>query len=703
MKIVHFLYLIILSACFCKNIYADLHITDIKGLYTSIKPEYEYWSPIHGIIAVKTDFLRNLYLMEMQEEKRKKEARETEPSPILNMLRQFFTINPADKTLRITQSKTSIGSYLTPESLADLIDYVMKDEVDKEQQEESDRIFVQSLQEKGVKGRARAVAKAVRECRRVVKGQYYALPYIGQAILVSWLIMKVDTKKKIAAFFDRLVELKSSLIDGSYDRKQFLSESYSEQKKDIAILSQVLQKQVRDKDFLHKHYEDLVFIRFAYPVEEKKEKISLHRFVNYKEKFLVPFESKKRTFADCVEMSLRTFINELLNTGTSFDYHPLKAQGIVLNPAVEKFYDTHHDFKTMHEESVHEAWLNIMSHIKGASIEYEHVHEPTGQACEIRSTVRNVVQTVRYIFSPTPDEILGIQPVPEITTVQYVIDFFSNMLAAIFKNNNKRKIELDSIIIKNSNGMIIEVISADMMRTGEFAQKDQNVDSFYAIILTFVDRKSQEIFDWNIEKGHAIMSAKMSANAELEQLLSYLLLSLYFSKNYNIHDYDFLDIIGIFVFGINNIGTEIEKIIEKNAENFNRLLLLESTLSCVDKIKKVHNIIIQNSHEAIKDLSFLLYFFPPSLIHEIGANTEILSWCEVVSNMIKAKNFSDAIVEAYIKDFILFVTLHIKDKQKFLYCYMGSQNLVKSIRISQRSRINEEKFPELTSLFQQKK
>ncbi len=86
MKLVMLFRIFLFSALLLsKHINADLAITDIKGLYTSIKPEYEYWLPIHGVIAVQTDFLRNLFLMEMQEEeRRKKEAGKKEKSLILN-------------------------------------------------------------------------------------------------------------------------------------------------------------------------------------------------------------------------------------------------------------------------------------------------------------------------------------------------------------------------------------------------------------------------------------------------------------------------------------------------------------------------------------------------------------------------------------------------------------------------------------------
>ena len=626
-----------LSACFCKNIYADLNITDIKGLYTSIKPEYEYWSPIHGIIAVKTDFLRNLYLMEMQEEKRKKEAGETEPSPILNMLRQFFTINPVDKTLRITQSKTSIGSYLTPRLLADFIDYIMKEEID----EKKDTKFAQYLQKNGVKiSKTNVISRAVRECRQVVTGEYYALPYIGQAILVSWLVMKVDTKEEIAVFFDRLVKLKSPLVDDEYDKKKFLSDVYDQQEKNVMELVKHMEEKVKDisvlyeyysraffkkdititeeytletmvprRSFLRAHYEDLVFIGLVKPMGGK---ISFHEFPSYKSGFKIPFGKFKDTgvFADCVETSLRTFVNELLNTGTSFDYHSLKEQGIVLNPAVEKFYDVHHDFKTMNTRSVHEKWLEIMSHIKGASIEYQHVH--AGQRCEIRSTMRNVIRALRYIFSPVSDEVLGIESVPKVITVQYMIDFFSHILDAIFKNNNTRKIHLDRVRVNNGTDIFLKNMLLDK------ATGTKNTDFFEQIRLYFVDTLSGESFEWVIGTGHAQIYASYEKNAvdmynDVVDLL------------YNIYDYNVIDLYSVIVFTDPWIITTKEEYINRE------FLVLAGTDEAL-KEEILRTLLDTDFYGTVQDYPFFSYFFPsPQLIFDIE---DVYTWKWLVHDMM---------------------------------------------------------------------
>ncbi len=644
-----------------KHINADLAITDIKGLYTSIKPGYEYWSPIHGVIAVRTDFLRNLFLMEMQEEeRRKKEPAQTNEekeeaknhSLILAMLRQFFNINPGDKTLRITQSKTSIGSYLMPVLLADLVNYITTDQImDKKLIAKKDSEFARFLlKEAGIRGiNNNKITQFIRNIRDMVSKsaakEYYALPYIGQAILMTWLIKKVDTKKQITDFFDRLVELKNPLISESYDREKFLSAEY--QQSDVAILFDELSKikiNNCNKDLLVL-YEDLIFISYArLPIQG--ERIALYEFPEYREGFPVPFESLKKTFSDCVETSLRIFINELLKTGVSFDYHTLEMHGILFNSIIKKFYDTHHDFKTVGSAEVHEAWLAAVSNIKKFLIEYKNVSGETGESCEIKSTVRNVLQIIRYIFEPTSDETLGIKPIPEIVTIGYMIDFFSHLLAAVSQALQPRKIELLSIKIVDKAARNKSItISSDALQQDNFPKKEEDCN-LYHIIINFIDVSSGHVFYLSIDPNyHTYMKSRKEEIIVKPKGLDAIYYDI-LNHGCSIENSAFLDILNV-IYANEFFESYIRTILK--GEYCNRILLVSRGKNV---IYIVHSLIEEFSYGKVQDRPFLFYLLPSSIFKYESVVQQTSDLSALISMMISNESFDVTIAKSYLKELV---------------------------------------------------
>ncbi len=642
---------------FFSRISADLAITGIKGLYTSIKPEYEYWSPIHGVIAVKTNFLRNLFLMEMQEEERQKK----EPLPVLEMLRQFFTINFEDKTLRLTESKTSLGRSLTPILLADLINYIMNtgDLKGKELIKKDDE-FAQYLQTNGIKiKRVRTIRKAIEGCRQVIQGQQYALPYIGQTILMAWLVKKVDEKKEVAEFFDRLASLGNKMIADSYNKDNFLAKKYKR-----VPLDEVVEKYLTKKDIkkYKSYYEDFVFVGLNIFVGK------LHQFPEYRH-FVVHFPNINLEVADCTETALRIFLSELLSMGTEFNYHIFADKGIKLNSRIKKFYDKYHTFESVRKPQARQDWFVALSNINKFPIRYDITSNISEDSCAMSATVRNIMEGLRYLFDPSCYALLGITSIPKIITLEYVVNFFSGIVAAFSKANPNRIMILDDIkigglpMMDDIKNKVPKICNLDV----EKLQKSEPTTLVFSL-------NESSIFTWKITGfrnpwSHTKVLARKQNSKDAQKICSQFVKVL---PKEALHDYAALDLLSLFTLQAESIIA----LLEGKTDCISRMLLFKEVPTA-----NIFSIVEKYYMPGTKqDEPFLLFALPSMKSVFMLGRVQQIEMISKINNFVDSKVFHE-IIRAYIRPFVNFVIdgTYKKGTEEYDVAYLLFIEIIKKI------------------------
>ncbi|PKN03441.1 hypothetical protein CVU75_02125, partial [Candidatus Dependentiae bacterium HGW-Dependentiae-1] len=556
-----------------------LSLAQVAGSSALVKPEMQQWAPSNGAIALQSNFLRTLYLSEVQGD-------QSVGTATARTLKELFFMGANDQ-LKITTAKNRFGSQADAGDVGRIAHLVQTDAIEKVLSAKilTDFINAKKIKElpdlyKRLKGGTpqpyltsllAALAPldmadlknklgdlekkignpeskkrklltfflgqfqgALGECEP--QGSRYA-PYTPQTILMSFLVAGAQDRASIVDYFDMLGELGAPITTEVYSRERFLQEPIVEESPAATeqLIKTVSEHYVSGQPFstfVRQNYESLAILG----VLQNQFKI-VSPFPDYAH-IAIPMGTTLVAFSDCVETSVRGFLNELLFSPHDGALHaeflaPAESvlkipeqdhsfmltrdgQHSVKAPAeIKQFYGTFPDTSGHLTEQAHCSWASLFAQRNDLPLAYNTDKHP--ELCEVAA--RYPANTITLLAHA-----LGI-PAPKQLTLASLCSFFAEISQQAnqfyVKSGIDKKITLQKVTAqKTCDEVPLEtreiILTECAPRAHDFESASELQEAvnliapagqpcFSSLALTFLVRTKdvEQNFSWYLEPKHS--------------------------------------------------------------------------------------------------------------------------------------------------------------------------------------------------------
>ncbi len=333
----------------------ELTPADLIGQTELLDPRYEAWfNAANGFVYAESQVLKNLI----------KFSAGGPEKPILQLAEELL-FSPEGITLSPSTGESRIGTYLDIEDVADLLVYTIDPAVTPDKiAHVLDKIAPRFKSKTEFKDKSKKLIANLRQPSNLLPPSH---------ILLAFLWKKANSRADLIRYYERLPKpylsprghalLASPVEKQAWVLKQFVKEDYQKWSvEEKALLPQGAEKLLQG--LKHKTKEEQAYFIYGYQAFDA----ILPPFVSYGSAH-VPGSGS--IYSDCVETSIRNWINAMLYHEGKFVIHKLKALPLH-SPELDLFYENVQiNPLLLQSPLVHDQWSYILSnrpHLKGKDI-----------------------------------------------------------------------------------------------------------------------------------------------------------------------------------------------------------------------------------------------------------------------------------------------------------------------------------------------
>ncbi len=560
-----------------------LSLAQVAGSSELVKQDMQEWAPFNGALALKSNWLRTLYLSEVQGDK-------SNGTATAHVLKDLFFMGDNDQ-LKVTTVKNRFGSQADARDVGCLAHLVYTNTIEtvlaakelttfinakkiKDLRDLSQRLKVgtpqphlmnalellaptdmndlrnklaaleqkmgnhESKKRKAFTSFLGQLQGSLQECG-VSGGRYY--PYTPHAILMGFLVASAKDRTALADYFDTLSQLGTPVTIDAYDRERFLHEPLAQAS---LASTQELVRRVGERYafpqsfdcFVDRNYEALSTLGIL----QNEFKI-VSPFPDYAH-ITIPVEGIPVAFSDCVESSVRGFLNELLDSPSDGALHTeffdtdvqaakgsdgalcsnsadnIASSGLKAPAEIKQFYATFSDIHKHLTDEAHCSWASLFAQRKDLPLVYN--TEKHAQQCEVAACYpfNTITMLAHALGIPAPEQPL---------TLASVCSFFSGISQQANQfyaaNAIDKTITLQKVAVQKTCDNVPlemqEVILDDYARSAQDFQVSELHEEVQmvalegkpycsSLALTFLVKTPgiEQQFSWHLEPKHSWLS-----------------------------------------------------------------------------------------------------------------------------------------------------------------------------------------------------
>jgi|GEM_PF-4458076 hypothetical protein len=396
------------------------NVSQIKGSYDCVRDGFKHLSPFKGYLWSQTKLAEHYYdfgnaKVDYDERGNVKKVHKESSNATIQLIHRLFYKDVG--TFKCT-IRNNITSHFNAEVIGKILAIIETSPVAELPKQLGEKISINS--------ESKSDRKAAREIQKLIANSYKEstgenpkyLPYTTHNILLTFLYMSAD-ETKYKDYFDQFSELNSK--HGILER-EFNSEDFFKRENEQQLTEEIKEKFSSQatweevEPFVLDHYE-----LFFYTGIEQAINLIASWGTAY---------SRNYHFADCVETSIRNFINFLIYDQVSQTFK--LPDTITASEELKGFYQEFNSPKKIHSQDAHDKWAEIVSN-KNA----EYTHNKT-ERYELESTLNNFMKIFNYLFGQEFEN----------------FDHFCSTFGIRYRLENPEKSDLDQY--HNDNSFFIE-------------------------------------------------------------------------------------------------------------------------------------------------------------------------------------------------------------------------------------------------------